>query len=232
MAGLFNKKILEQRIKNYTVDNMEEKINKIKSWQQNLIEIKGLNEKRLQSAFLTAIFENILGYENSPQKNEWTMEIERSTDLDASTPDGILGFYKRDNGEKKDHRAVIELKGPQISLDKDQKRKGVTYKSPVDQAFSYTYKLDKCKWIIVSNFTEIRLYQVGRSKEFYEVFYFNELDDINEFKKFHYLLCKDNLNSTDATSVTLQLTEATQKKDENISIEFYNLISRNFIHRF
>jgi hypothetical protein len=44
MAGLFNKKILEQRIKNYTVDNMEEKINKIKSWQQNLSEIKGLNE--------------------------------------------------------------------------------------------------------------------------------------------------------------------------------------------
>ena len=30
MSGLFNKKILQQRIKNYTVENIEEKIGKIK----------------------------------------------------------------------------------------------------------------------------------------------------------------------------------------------------------
>lgn len=117
MPGLFNKKILQQRIKNYSIENVEEKIEKIKNWQQNLSRIKGLNEKRLQAAFLGAVFEKILGYDNSPQKKEWTMKIECSTDLDASTPDGILGFYKRDNGDKKDHRAVIELKGPQISID-------------------------------------------------------------------------------------------------------------------
>ena len=28
MSGLFNKKILQQRIKNYTVENIEEKIDK------------------------------------------------------------------------------------------------------------------------------------------------------------------------------------------------------------
>ena len=224
MSGLFNKKILQQRIKNYSIDDIKEKIEKIKNWQQSLSKIKGLNEKRLQSAFLKAIFEDILGYENSPQKEEWTLDIEATTDVDAKHPDGILGFFERiDNEEIRGHEGVIELKGPQISLDKDQKRQGTTYKSPVDQAFSYTNKLDKCKWVIVSNFMEIRLYKVGRSKEYYEVFLLDELDEIENFKKFYYLLNKDNLLSKTGKIVILELSEKTVKKEEDISVEFYNL---------
>src|SRR6056297_388635 len=224
MPGLFNKKILEQRIKNYFVNNGDEKLRKIRSWQDNLQNIKGLNEIRLQSSFLKAIFENILGYENTPQKNEWTMEIQCSTDIDAKFPDGILGFYKRVNGkEVKDHRAVIELKGPQVSLDKDQKREGSTYKSPVDQAFSYTNKLDGCRWVIVSNFIETRLYKVGRSKEYYEVFHLDELGDKVKFKKFHYLISRENLITRNGKSQTMELSETTHKRHEDISVEFYNL---------
>ena len=94
MPNLFNKKILNSRIKDYSVENIDEKIEKIKNWQQSLSKIKGLNEKRLQSAFLKAIFEDILGYENSPQKEEWTLDIEATTDVDAKHPDGILGFFE------------------------------------------------------------------------------------------------------------------------------------------
>jgi hypothetical protein len=224
MPGLFNKKVLQNRIKNYSIDNLEEKIEKIKSWQQSLSKIKGLNEKRLQSAFLKALFEDILGYENTPQKDEWTLDIEATTDIDAKHPDGILGFFERvENEEIRGHEAVIELKGPQVSLDRDQKRQGTTYKSPVDQAFSYTNKLDKCKWVIVSNFMEIRLYKVGRSKEYFEVFLLDELDDIEEFKKFYYLLNKEHLISKTGKSVTLELSEKTVKKEEDISVKFYNL---------
>ncbi len=224
MPNLFNKKILNTRTKDYSVENIDEKIEKIKSWQQSLSKIKGLNEKRLQSAFLKAIFEDILGYENSPQKEEWTLDIEATTDVDAKHPDGILGFFERvDNEEIRGHEGVIELKGPQISLDKDQKRQGTTYKSPVDQAFSYTNKLDKCKWVIVSNFMEIRLYKVGRSKEYYEVFLLDELDQIENFKRFYYLLNKNNLLSKNGESVTYKLSEKTLKKEEDISVKFYNL---------
>ena len=233
MPNLFNKKILKRRIENYSIENINEKINKIRNWQKNLGNMKGLNEKRLQSAFLRAIFEDVLGYKNAPQTNNWTMDIECSTDLDSKTPDGILGNYKRENGEeKKDHWAVIELKGPQIPLEKDQKRKGSTYKSPVDQGFSYTNRLDKCRWVIVSNFTEIRLYQVGRSKEHYEIFYLNELDEIENFKKFYYLFSKENLISKKSKSQTLELTEATQKRHEDISVDFYNLYKNLRINLF
>jgi len=223
MPGLFNKKILKQRINNYSVDDLEEKINKIQNWQKNLADIQGLNEIELQNAFMRAIFEDILGYEDAPQKDKRTLKTQATTDVDATRPDGIIGFYDKTSRKKEDHRAVIELKGPQVPLEKDQKRKGSTYKSPVDQGFSYTNKLDRCRWVIVSNFTEIRLYQVGRSKEYYEIFYLHELDDIDVFKKFHYLLCKENLICEDGKSQTLQLTEATQKRHEDISVKFYNL---------
>jgi type I restriction-modification system DNA methylase subunit len=224
MPGLFNKKVLHNRLKNYSIDSLEEKLEKIKNWQQSLSKIKGLNEKRLQSAFLKALFEDILSYENTPQKDEWTLDIEATTDIDAKHPDGILGFFERvENEEIRGHEAVIELKGPQVSLDRDQKRQGTTYKSPVDQAFSYTNKLDKCKWVIVSNFMEIRLYKVGRSKEYFEVFLLDDLNDIEEFKKFYYLLNKDHLISKSGKSVTLELSEKTVKKEEDISVEFYNL---------
>ena len=233
MPNLFNKKILNNRIKDFSVENIDEKIEKIKNWQQSLSKIKGLNEKRLQSAFLKAIFEDILGYENSPQKEEWTLDIEATTDVDAKHPDGILGFFERvDNEEIRGHEGVIELKGPQISLDKDQKRQGTTYKSPVDQAFSYTNKLDKCKWVIVSNFMEIRLYKVGRSKEYYEVFLLDELDEIENFKKFYYLLNKDNLLSKAGESITYKLSEKTLKKEEDISVKFYNLYKNVRINLF
>ena len=214
MPGLFNKKIVNNRINTYEIDDVEEKIEKIKGWQKNLSRIKGLNEVNLQNAFLKAIFENILGYENAPQKDQWTLDIEATTDVDATRPDGIIGFYKWDNDDQevKDHRAVIELKGPQIALDKDQEREGTKYKSPVDQGFSYTNKLDKCQWVIVSNFVEIRLYQVGRSKEYYETFYLHELDDIEEFKRFYFLLNKDNLINKTGKSTTFKLTESTQKR--------------------
>lgn len=234
MPSLFNKKILKNDLDNYQIENINKKIKKIKHWQKNLSTIQGINEKTLQSAFLRAIFEDILGYENAPQKNKWTLKEEATTEIDSKRPDGIIGFFERINNKKtiNHNEAVIELKGPKISLDKNQKRKGTTYKSPVDQVFGYTNKLDKCKWAIVSNFMEIRLYKVGRSKEYYEVFLLDELDKKEEFKKFYYLLNKENFLPKNKKSVTLKLSEKTIKKEENISIEFYNLYKKVRIELF
>ncbi len=233
MPGLFNKKMLDQRIENYSIENMEEKREEIKDWQKSSRSIQELNERRLQSDFLNTVFGDILGYENKLHTDEWTMDIERSTDMSSKTPDGTLGFYHRKNDEvEEEHRAVIELKGPQVPLEKDQNREGATYKSPIDQAFSYTSELDKCKWYIVSNFTEIRLYKVGRSKEYYEVFHLDELGDENEFKKFHYLLCKNNLLSKRGKSQTLELSEAAYKQEKDISDEFYNSYKNTRIELF
>ena len=53
-------------------------------------------------------------------------------------------------------RAVLELKAPGADLDAKQ---GASYGklTPVEQAFGYAAKVDGCRWVIVSNFIEVRL---------------------------------------------------------------------------
>ncbi len=146
--------------------------------------------------------------------------IETSTEVDSTTPDAILGFYSAQNG---DTQAVIELKAPKYSLDKKQKRAGRDYGTPVEQAFSYVSKYDRCKWVIVSNMIETRLYKVGRSQEYFEVFYIDELDKEVEFKKFHLLLYQENLIQKVGQSSTFKLSERTKEHVQDISVKFYNL---------
>lgn len=185
MSNLFNYNLLKTNLKNYTIDDYEEKIKIIRGWVKNLKTIKGVNEVELQSSFLKGIFGIVLGYKDMTEAEQWNMRIEASTEIDATKPDGILGFY---SNEKETTQVVIELKSPKMSLDKMQKRSGKEYGTPVDQAFSYTSKYDRCQWVIVSNMIEIRLYKVGRSQEYYESFHIEELE--RGFHKFHYLLCK------------------------------------------
>ncbi len=230
MPNLFNKKILNTYIKNHSISNYKEKISVIQNWQKNLETIKRHNEKELQAAFLKGIFGNVLGYTDvSSGQNEWTIRIEASTEIDASAPDGILGFYSTNNEYT---QAVIELKGPEISLDKKQKRSGKNYGTPVDQAFSYTSKYDKCKWVIVSNMIEIRLYKVGRSQEYFEVFHLSDLDQEQEFKKLHLLLSMDNLINKSEKSFTMELSERVEEHTEDISVKFYNLFKNTRINLF
>ncbi|MFW6030088.1 MAG: restriction endonuclease subunit M, partial [Halanaerobiales bacterium] len=196
MPELFNKRIINSYLDNYSIDNYKDKINVINNWKRQLQIIKRLNEKELQAAFLKGIFGKVLGYKGVTEIDEnsveWNLKIEASTEIDASIPDGILGFYNENKKEDK-NRVVIELKGPQVSLDEKQYRSDKNYGTPVDQAFSYTSKIDNCQWVVVSNMLEIRLYKMGRSQSYYEVFYLDELDQENNFKKFHMLLSKDNL---------------------------------------
>jgi len=63
----------------------------------------------------------------------------------------LWDFFSK--GEKGITKAVIELKDAKTLLDKKQsgREKGYT---PIEQAYSYASKFDRCNWIIVSNFRE------------------------------------------------------------------------------
>ncbi|GAB6136869.1 Eco57I restriction-modification methylase domain-containing protein [Halanaerobaculum tunisiense] len=228
MAVLFNKKVLSKHLNGHEIDNHEQKLKIITDWQRNLENIKGVNEQRLQSAFLTGFFRDVLGYQTINQANKnnnYSLRIEPSTEVDSSHPDGSLGIFTGSEDGKT--KAVIELKGPKISLDKKQNRSGKDYGTPVEQAFNYATKHDGCKWIIVSNMIEIRLYKYTRGQGHYEEFLINNLDQEKEFKKFHLLLSKDNLlNPEKGKSLTLELSEETVQHEEDISTEFYNLYKR------
>ncbi|SJZ67863.1 Eco57I restriction-modification methylase domain-containing protein [Selenihalanaerobacter shriftii] len=233
MDNLFNKKVLKAHLNKHSILNYKTKIDTIKSWKRNLKSIIGANEERLQASFLKGIFGIVLGYKDmteAGEEGEYTLQIEPSTEVDATKPDGSLGFYYQDEESKTE--AVIELKGPKVSLDKKQKRSGKHYGTPVEQAFSYASKYDGCKWVIVSNMIEIRLYSVIRGQGYYEEFRIEELDLEDNFKKFHLLLSRKNLINKQDKSNTLRLSEQTQKKEEDISIKFYNLYKQTRVELF
>jgi len=220
MPNLFNHNLIKTHIQKHQIDSYDEKIKVIEGWKKSLQTVKGVNEKALQSAFLQGIFGKVLSYKCFGEADEWNLNIEVSTEVDATTPDGILGYY---TAEDSNTQVVIELKSPKHSLDKKQQRAGKDYGTPVEQAFSYVSKYDRCSWVIVSNMNEIRLYKLGRSQEYYESFFIDDLDQEDNFKKFHLLLCKENLIQKDGYSETYKLSERTKERIQDISVSFYNL---------
>ena len=152
------------------------------------------------------------------------------TRIDGQKADGVIGFF--DVNGKDDVRAVIELKGPTISLDQRQKRSGDT-RTPVEQAFNYAPKYGKnCQWVIVSNYKEIRLYRSNDMTE-YEVFFLENLKDDLEFQKFIYILSFEALVGTaNKKAKALELSEEYQKNQIEIEKKFYNEYKNIRLHIF
>ncbi|MBU8754123.1 Eco57I restriction-modification methylase domain-containing protein [Priestia megaterium] len=218
---LFDPLYIKAEIKKLNIDNLEDKIRIVKNWISKRNAIINQTERQLQPVFFTDIFCEVLGY-NAINSNEsvWNMEFEISTELDSSTPDAILGFYNADSSRST--KAVVELKGPTVKLDVNQKRANKNYGTPVEQGYAYAPKFDGCEWIIVTNIYEIRLYRNGISQHYFERFILSELvENIDEFKRFYFLLNKDNLLSVKGKSKVDQLSDSTYKQRKKITDDFY-----------
>ena len=221
--SLFNQKLARERIARFEFPDGEKagRIEKILSgWQDALRDgdLSSTKEKTLQGSFLIKIFEDVLGYASQTSNNEeWNLIQHPKSEVDAQEPDAALGFFTKTERLTK---AVIELKDAKTLLDKKQtgREKGYT---PIEQAYLYATKFDRCNWIIVSNFREIRLYSKNRTQDFYEKFDVLELHRTEEFKRFYYFLCKHNLIASTKTSVIDDLANDSAKEDENITLKFY-----------
>jgi len=218
---LFNKKIINEYIEKniYKISDKglphTEIIEKIINFLKQ--DADRTKEKSIQTLFLQKVFEEILGYPSQlSDEKKYNLLIEPTTDFDSTEPDGALGFF-----DLKKVRAVIELKPSNTDLDKKQSNRKDN-KSPVEQAFGYSYKFDGCKWVIVSNFREIRLYSTERGINFYQKFNVLDLHDENEFRKFYFIFNKDNLLSISEESLIEKLAKETNLKEENITKEFYS----------
>src|SRR5947209_17287525 len=220
--NLFNQKLLRERIARIDIPSREkakqiEKI--IAGWQYSLKDrdLLKTKEKSIQGSFLIRFFEEVLGYSSQTAgKEEWNLIQHPASEVDAQEPDGSLGFFSK--GEKIT-KAVIELKDAKTLLDKKQsgREKGYT---PIEQAYLYATKFDRCNWIIVSNFREIRLYHKDRTQDYFEKFDVSELHKAEEFKRFYYLLCKQNLITPKFSVIDALATDST-REDENITFKFY-----------
>ncbi|HVB23526.1 MAG TPA: N-6 DNA methylase [Ktedonobacteraceae bacterium] len=221
--NLFNQKLCRERIARFDFPTGEQaaQIEKIiANWQYSLkdSDLSKTKEIGVQELFLIKFFEEVLGYASQVAgKDEWNLIQHPTSEVDAQEPDGSLGFFTK--GEKLT-RAVIELKDAKTSLDKKQTSRDKKY-TPIEQAYLYASKFEGCNWFIVSNFREIRLYHKSRTQDFFEKFDVLELNKAEEFKRFYYLLCKQNLISHSRTSVVDDLANASTKEEEDITEKFY-----------
>jgi len=223
---IFSVKELKNKVKNAFVNgipNRDEKIKLIENWQDNIIsgKVATAKEEEIKPLFLTLFFGDVLGYEYK-NATDWNLRLENKSSLDSSKADAALGFFKiKDKQElDKDVRVVIEIKDARTTLDKPQNRadfKG----SPVEQCFMYAAKSgEKCKWVVVSNFLEIRLYLASDMTK-YESFDILSLNDNYEFSKFYYLLANGQLFYSNIASTIDNFLANRQEKEKTITKEFY-----------
>jgi hypothetical protein len=229
---LFSPKQIREILKNYLPDkdilNYSNKTRAIEEWQKDILSgrILKAKEETERGRFLRIFFETLLEY---PRTGDiWQLEDEQKTQIDNTKPDAVLGYFRMREGEKKsDVRAVIELKDAKKNLDKPQNRADLKG-SPVQQAFGYAPKMGgNCRWVIVSDFLEIRLYWQGDMNK-YESFIILDLlkteHEIPHFqlRKLHFLLAKGRLfaeNMQDST--TYDLFETRLALEAKIEKDFY-----------
>lgn len=221
---LFNHKSLNQQLASYSFPQGEdlERIEAlIAGWQEALRDndLSETKEKSVQGKFLGVFFEQILGYKDKTSGDkEWSLVAEPTTEVDSTEADGSIGFFTKDSEQT---LGVIELKDAKTSLDKKQTGRDKGY-TPVEQGHLYSTKFDGCKWIIVSNFKEIRLYKKSRTQNFCERFDVLELLKEEEFKRFYFLLNKNNLISKEGDSLVDDLAKKSIDQEEDISKKFYS----------
>jgi type I restriction-modification system DNA methylase subunit len=220
---IFNRKLLQkalERVHLLHIENIQQKKEILANWKR-ATESASLNkagEIAMHGDFLLDIFCRVLGYKRQIEHpSEWNLVHEQKTKTDATRADGALGFF---TPESQDIRVIIELKNAKTNLDARQYRQH-DKRSPVEQAFSYVHKSGKtCRWVIVSNYKELRLYHADSSGE-YEGFAISALTGDQDFKRFYFLLSAANLISKEQESVIDALYKRNESEKERISKRFY-----------
>ncbi|MDP3301112.1 MAG: TaqI-like C-terminal specificity domain-containing protein [Sulfuricurvum sp.] len=171
--------------------------------------IKTVKEEKYQDGFLKDIFESCLGYTlDSTNPHDFNLEREKKNETDSKKADGVIYVNSEIIG-------IVELK--------DQKTKNLD--AVESQAFNYHASHSNSKYIIISNFNELRFYI--DKKTAYEKFNLFGLT-YEDFKTLHLLLSFESIRD----NLPIKLKEDSIKKEQNISKELYRDFSQFRSHLF
>ncbi|TAE23099.1 MAG: N-6 DNA methylase [Candidatus Kapaibacterium sp.] len=222
---LFSPKALHKHLESLP-EPPENALLRVQEWKQmiNNRSVLAAKETELDGQFLTHFFRDVLGFSDNRASGAWTLTKNQTSHADSSVPDGVLGFFAMQGNETNSRvYAVIELKDASHDLDKGQKRQN-DKRTPVEQAFSYAPKAGgNCKWVIVSNYLELRLYHHSDQSK-YERFELSRLTEPHEIKRLLFLMHRENLlplAENEAISRTEELFAARVKEEDRITKEFY-----------
>lgn len=160
--------------------------------------IKGFKEEEYQDGFFKDVFENCLGYTlKTTNPSNFNLEREKKNETDSKKADGVIYV----DGEV---IGVVELK--------DQKTKQLD--AIETQAFNYHNSHSNSKYVIISNFDELRFYI--DKKTAYEKFSLFSLS-YEEFKKLHLLLSYESIQE----NIPQKLKDKSSTFEAVISKELY-----------
>lgn len=171
--------------------------------------IYGQTEVALHAHFTQRILVEILGYEGFGNHEVWTLQHEQQ--IGGGTVDVALGHFTIDSTEI---IAPFELKPARLDLDAVMPGRK---KTPVQQAWEYAMDAAGARWVLVSNYLEVRLYAVGYGRAIYESWSLRDLTDPAEYTRFHTLLSAEHLLG----GYTLRLLRESESVQDEITNELY-----------
>ena len=149
----------------------------LSGWADSLAKGVFDRETSHDGEFIQRILIDVLGYTGSSAGEQWT--VAKNQPVGSGNVDVALGHFSHDNIQI---LAPFELKGAKTH-DLDAIMPGRN-KSPVQQAWEYAMDAKGAKWVLVSNYREIRLYAVGYGRKDYEVFDLTQMNDPAHYARF------------------------------------------------
>lgn len=208
---LFNQRFLTKRLGSQPTPPNHKKL--LVEWADTIRSgvIHKQRETELRGPFIQRFFVDMLGYRAFGNGSDWTINDEKRTG--SGSADTALGSF---SGTGKTVVAPVELKGADTT-DLDAIMPG-RHKSPVQQVWEYAMDTPGCRFMLVSNMVEIRLYAVGHTRQVYERFEILELADSDAaYRRFQLLLSADNLLSGN----TIRLLQESAQAEKEITAKLY-----------
>ena len=207
---LFHQKTLNKELLTFNFPpDLKSRHQLVLQWIQTLDQgtLDQVKEVSLHGQFFQDFFQSILGYRSVIEGAGKTWEIHSESTISdgGGVADGAIGFFnaiENDKGKVKLQGKIIapiELKGSKTDLDRPLSGKKET---PVDQGWRYANYTPNCQWVIVSNYREIRLYQLSKTPAYYEQFFLKDLVDIENFKRFYFIFCRQNFLASSSNSLS------------------------------
>lgn len=209
---IFNVKTIKRHIDRAAAPDLA-KLEILRQWGDTIRDrsIETQKETALQGNFKQRIICDVLGYRDFNDSGQWTVAVEAQ--IGAGSVDLALGQFTA-KGERR-IIAPFELKGAKTkNLDAIMPGRA---KTPVQQAWEYASDNVGTKWVLVSNYLEIRLYSYADGRQFYDSFDLAKLHEPAEYQRFMLLLSAANLLS----GQTLAILEESRKEDRDITARLY-----------
>ncbi|MGI8524743.1 MAG: Eco57I restriction-modification methylase domain-containing protein [Pseudolabrys sp.] len=175
-------------------------------------------ETEVRNLFFQKILGDVLGYTQVDAEPPYTLAFERT--IRRGSVDVALGRFGVADAEQ--ILAPFELKGPLTTdLDAIMPGRGI---SPVQQAWNYAIDVPGgCRWVLVSNCVEIRLYGFGRGRDAYEFFDLTTIGDIRELERLWLLLSAKQLIGGGTEALLAKSDSAYKDITDELYVDYKNL---------